>query len=429
MGGIGALGAVTEFVDVGLIPGAYAGAAYHGVKRAMAMRRKSAVRKTVTTKYGRPKNSFDRVRAAARKMSLPKPDGRRGTKRSSSAAADRSKRRKSTRRTGATGSMATYMNAGKVTIGKYRRPTFKKYLKITGCNQTYRFQGVNRLNDVVVTRDANGLVTSVDGAGYFQLTNLTSLNDQPLHAYCMNVDPIRNGAVNHVLSINAAGEVGWGTRIAQSNTGVGGANRYYLEYQNKVPVPQNHRYIRFNWYDIRLCLYGCSAQPAIYDIYVCKFTRDELVPVVGAAANEVRDSFWQNMIKPAVYHPMLPTVKGSLKGMRVLKHRRINIPAASNDDLDQAPASVQLRMFVRDGRNYDFAWNADRQVAKADIEGFGWAIRGDGIAEYKDRPRPKAQMYLVIRASNTIGEEGTAITNMNCPKYDLVLRTGISVAN
>lgn len=115
---------------------------------------------------------------------------------------------------------------------------------------------------------------------------------------------------------------------------------------------------------------------------------------------------------------MMPAVH-SRKGMRVLKHKRVNIPGSSNDDLDVSPPSVQLRWFYRDGRTYDYHWNNNR-LNDATVEGPQWAPKISNL-EVQWQPRPKAGVYLIVRCTNIVDENNSSNFN-GVPTYDMIVR-------
>lgn len=324
------------------------------------------------------------------------------------------------------GSMDTYLQLPRQNIGRMARMTMKRLEKFTFATAIVRHQGVNRLNGVSATRDAAGFITSTTQPGFYSMLNGTGVGTPlPLHAMLLNTGLVGQAEGNlQQCSLTAQGNTSWSNLTCQTAVGGTVASTYQDEYQSTNIEPS--RYIRYKWYDIRMCLYGAVTQPAIWDIWLVKFTQDELVPFGDVESNTSdnrtlanRSAFWQSLIKPATYHPMLPGVH-MRKGWRVLKHKRVNIPGSSNDDLDVAPPSVQLRWFYRDGKTYDYHWNNNR-LNDVQTEGPQWAPKISN-SQVQFMPRPKAQVFLIIRCSNVISD-ADSLTNWNgVPTYDLVVR-------
>lgn len=325
----------------------------------------------------------------------------------------------------AVGSMDTYLQLRKQNIGRMARLNTKRLARLSMATAIVRHQGINPLNAVTATRDANGFITTHSQPGYYSMLNeVTNGTAMPLHCMLLNSGIVGQAEGNlQQLSFTPQGNLVWTNLQCQTASGANVASSYQGEYQESSI--ENSRFIRYAWYDIRLCLYGATSQPAVWDIWLVKFTQDELVPFGDVesltADNRTlanRSSFWQQLVKPAVFHPMMPAVH-SRKGMRVLKHKRVNIPGSSNDDLDVSPPSVQLRWFYRDGRTYDYHWNNNR-LNDATVEGPQWAPKISNL-ESQWQPRPKAGVYLIIRCTNIVDENNS--TNFNgVPTYDMIVR-------
>lgn len=396
--------------------------------RKMVVRRgkRNAPRKRVFRKRGNPFNRATGTRGALTR----KYAARMGvTKRPAAAMSlPMAKRRAMPRRRAPrpTGTMDTYLQYPKQNIGRGLKLTMRKMEKLALSTAIVRHQGINRLNAVTAVRDASGFITSTTQPGFYSMLNGTTAGTAlPLHVMLLNSGVVGQTEANlQSAALTPQGNIIWNGLTCQTAAGGTTASSYQGEYQSSNSDPG--RFIRYKWYDIRLCLYGAVTQPAIWDVYLVKFTQDELVPFGDVELNTSdtrtlanRSSFWQSVIKPATYHPMMPSVHRN-RGMRVLKHKRINIPASSNDDLDVAPPCVQLRWFYRDGRMYDYHWDNPR-LTDVTTEGPMWAPKTSNT-QVQWQPRPKAGVYLMIRCSNCVSDADT-VTNWNgVPTYDLCVR-------
>jgi len=320
-------------------------------------------------------------------------------------------------------------------FGRMRPLTLRKIDNKLANNYIYRLQGVNRQNTATVTRDiVTGFVDSVTTPGFHLLdyNPQPTVTNAPIHLWCLN-GKLKNAGANigKELNVNDIGHTNWNDILAgQNENGAFVANsRYQIEYQNTPVsvVPDAERYNRHKWYDIRMNLYGTVTNAVTYDVYVCKLMVDETNPFNPLyAGNDKRAiEFWQSLFQPVVYNTLMPQQYQGTRGFVVLKHKRVLIEAAQNDDLDVAPQCVQLKWFYRDGSIYDYMQNATTKGGTAVRDG-GWPLRGTITStEMTDFPQPRACVFLLIRANNNNND--TTETIQCVPSYDLIIRRKSSV--
>lgn len=186
-----------------------------------------------------------------------------------------------------------------------------------------------------------------------------------------------------------------------------------------VDFPQ----IQNAWYDVRMKLYGAKQQSTTFDIFVCRFTRAYMLPIgAGANVDEIaaRSSFWQWWIRSSVVNSILPGPSSMGRYVKVLKHRRVNIPAASADDLDAVPNNVDVKMFVRDGRIRSYA---DAEVPQGTEAVFqSTAFQQQVNFDLSNRPHPLSQLFLVVRATDMSAVDLVTEDGVITPSFDVCIR-------
>lgn len=358
------------------------------------------------------------------------------------------------------------MTFRKARFGRGRRVTVKKLQRMTMTTAILRFQGLKRygvLNPTAINAGPTEAAGAADqqenkvdlsGAGgvpgYYRLRNTNigelgtngTVDEMPLHIYDLTVCPNNSGRPVNAWSLgfeqqtNSAKPV-FGTLTGQTpnaSVDVG----FNFEYTT-VPVsgdagtgnitPQcKAKYIKHEWYDIRLLVYGQRQFTTYYDIMVVRFNEDCLVPdfnVTGAESelDVKRTSFWQAMVKNITYNPLIPGHARAFNGMQVLRRYRCVLDSSSQDNADRTPAHKVFKIFMRDGviRNYDYGSRPHTSITNIDGPQYMQNVR---INDLNDRPLPKSRTYLVIRASNTVPEDDTQDMDGQ-PSYDLVIRKKI----
>lgn len=333
------------------------------------------------------------------------------------------KRRQATRNFG---DSITYMRKS---FGKTKRLTFKKLDNKGTLNYIYRMQGVNRQNTATVTRDpVTGFVTAVTTPGFYTLNyrREATFFDAPIHLWCLNGKNNSTANIALLLRPNNSGNPTWTniTNSQQANGTLIGNTQFKIEYQNSAALiaEETQRYNRHKWYDIRMNLYGTVTNTVTYDIYLCKFMIDEINPFSDTYKSDDSRTheFWTGQYQSVVYNTLMPRPYGGDRGFMVLKHKRCVIEASNNDELDIAPQCVQLKWFYRDGRIYDYMENAKKALGTQIADG-GWAERGTlSSAEMTNFPQPRAQLFLMVKASNTGDDLIDSIEAK--PSYDLIIR-------
>lgn len=332
---------------------------------------------------------------------------------------------------------------GDMTYGKkvWRRrppikaiPVIRQLLKMQE-HMILRFQGMNRMNAV---NDGVGL----PGAYYLNFTDPSGSGGAvvPVHVYELTSVRQNTGAFaqcGYQLSFTDTGEPQFSVLPTQTNTGATASSGWQLERSTLASDVVQQRYVKTDWFDIRLNLYGCNTQPAWYDIMLVQI-KDENNSVNATSATGGVDGvnrrrlFWQGLAKTLTYNPINPGDNSWFRGMRVIRRYRKLIqatnPYGNADVVDKNPQNHYLKIFYADGRTRNHQWESQSAVTDTDVLNQSWRVtQGTTDATLNILPHPNARLYLIVRCMNTtftaLGESGTAA---NTPSYDLVIRKKIS---
>lgn len=372
----------------------------------------------------------------------------------------RVKRRRFTRKAPQKAGQLTF---AKMKVGYTRKMTVPKVMRLLGVDSFWRYQGVNGLN------------SSKDPKGYFVLDNridglISSQARVPLHIYGLNIVHNRGSSGNPTsdpcgyelrfddemnpifASLSSQNRLGADTAAAPWSY-EGGSNSGGVGI---VGITPGHRYWRHDWYDIRLNMYGAKKQPTYYDVMLVRFTAKHLDPIdpgisgvarQGGATSDNqevlwRKNFWQSMVRNLITNPILMGgLDGVPKGMTVVKRRRFVIQPSTQDDLDTSPDAKVLKLFMRDGKIYDYEYggvpfsgpDADTSFwgglqNNATQSQYGFISERVPASEANNLPKHGARLYLMIRASNTTVSPRNEVSGVfepnsdATPSYDLCMR-------
>lgn len=301
----------------------------------------------------------------------------------------------------------------------------RRDLKLGYQKVIYRWQRVNTVTDGSTTACPGSLILShatigTSTAAPMWIFRLNQTMEQSPGTYtdgpCYSTDFLDNGNVSFF------------THSSQSHNGAPVANGDW-QYERFDPelTSEPMRYIMNAWYDIRLMLYGCTAQPTVFDVMVISFTRSYLDPLeVPSNSQEAADrhALYQGLVQPYMSNPIMPRVR-SVAGYKIHKRIRVSLDPTLDVENDKDPRSKSIKLFVRDGNVYDYRYHDDGfGGAGADdkLSGVQWPLQGGFSADYTTVPAPLARKYLVVRAMNTtrVSQEGQ--TSANTPSFDIIVR-------
>lgn len=182
--------------------------------------------------------------------------------------------------------------------------------RMSTCVRILRWQAVNGMNraggvDPIPgwTALANNVVAGPPGYTNvpMHLINLTNT---------VNTTNTANGPVYRTF-VNDDGTLNfsnWAGRAAGTGAPLT-ATDWQQEYtDNYQAATTGFRYIQPEWIDVRFLLYGAKKQPTVFEISVIRFSDDYLDPLeTPSNAKEVNDriNFWQGMVRPFMFNPIL----------------------------------------------------------------------------------------------------------------------------
>lgn len=310
-----------------------------------------------------------------------------------------------------------------------KRVPVRKMATIALTKRILRWQRCNAMNR------ASG--TTCPGALLLENRLEGTTNDNtlaPLHIYCLN--STRNNTATttapaYELRITDTGGLTF-TQIQTVDAAGVLQNEWQPEYRDsQTSFDPSKRFIHTQWYDIRFLLYGARAQPSVYEIMVVSFKDPHLDPIeTPSNAQEVSDrhAFYQGLVRPYMYNPILPSHGAHLiqRKLRVWKRMRVTIQPSQNTDVDSTPSSRHVRFFIKENRTYDYMYHADGfSGAGADnlLNTERWVVQGNVSGDFNEFPKPLARKWLIIRALNTtVTPNGVAATSDNTPSYDICIR-------
>lgn len=308
--------------------------------------------------------------------------------------------------------------------GALRKTTVRELSALSLFKRVLRWQRVNGMNRL------SG--TAIPGAIW--MSNRPSIDgtktDCPVHFYDLT-STINNTTlvtpVNYVLSCNDNGTVTFSNIVPRGPDGNDSANSEWVyEYRSDPSVILTaRRYIKQEWFDIRLLLYGCQSQPTKFEVSIVQFTKDFLDPIeLPSSSQETQDrqAFYHDIAQEMMYNPILP--KTGYRGkLRVLKKAVVTIQPGLSNQNDVTPASKPVRMFYAHEKVCDYMYHSN-SISGLNIDGAlnteKFAQDGVVTADYSESPVSKQRVWLMIRALNTTPAVDELATNT--PSYDIVIR-------
>lgn len=327
-------------------------------------------------------------------------------------------------------SMGEYGGVDKKVVVLYKnsRPIDRRTLKLGFNHRVMRFQRCNTMN----------AGTSIPGSIWLHHgTFNTNETLTPCYFMCLNhtnnQSTLTAGPM-YQLRFTDTGAATFGFIQAQDPGGTLTQAKWIVDYTspsfNSGANDPEIRYIMNAWYDIRLNCYGANAQPTEYDIMVVSFKDSYLDPLeLPTSSQEVSDrhALYQAFVQKYMTNPILP-VKLPTKKYFVHARHRFLLQSTLNVENDQTPSNKIVKMFIRDGSLYDYAYHGDGFTgATADdkLSTTQFTVQGaSGPNDYSDFPAPKARKWLVIRALNTTRIASGSETRADTPSFDIVVRKG-----
>lgn len=310
----------------------------------------------------------------------------------------------------------------------------------------------------VVNNTITGALVTSPRISYVDNQSLTTgLNPRFLrtgfHLYNLTHTGLKTG-IHHVayqpFIDMADGSVSFAALGVQNNTVPANITTKFQVERASGNYGGEHKWIRNDWYEIRLGLRNAQTQQTWFDIWIFQFKDGYLDPLEepsGVREREDRHAFYQGLARGGYVNPMFPqpNLKQPLQKVRVLRKLKVGFEKSLTIENDVSPEIKYVRMFIRDGRVLDYQWSA--QPATGDLGGVEetmlgtrWVPQG-AFATPSDTPRARARTWMMIRAYDPRlasgtgggGEDqgaytGSIANNTNItPSYDICLRKSETV--
>jgi len=193
------------------------------------------------------------------------------------------------------------------------------------------------------------------------------------------------------------------------------------------PVFQYRAKSQIMWYDIRLKLYGARKQSTSYDVYLCRFTKEHLVPQPGLAPVILPDTednleykaFWQQLARAKIVNSIMPETAKWRKGWQIMRHKRVSLPASSTTDLDKTAESVDFKWFVKDSKIRSYENLSNTFSADTQIDSVSWIVNTTNYIN--NDPATSSRLYLIVLA-NDVTPFALNDDQDNSPSMDVIIR-------
>lgn len=345
--------------------------------------------------------------------------------------------------------------------GRMPKMTIPKLMQIGIQKRILRVQGVNRMGQWL-TLGAGDIDAAISGIqqgtgefplpGFYGLYNQTNaVGTQSFPLMLCDLTCFQNAGVLcnvvHRLQVDDSGLINFQAIGAQNAAGSGtqatasvGNNIWGVEEGATSGANLNNfKYIQTDWYDIRMCCYGARQQPTYYDVMIVRFDNDFLCPSTASTPTRTLEegyqyrNLWQGLVKNISYNAIMPATPGSFKGMQVLKRFRFTLQASNNDDSDKTPNYKIVKFFYKDGRIRDYAYGNNPLASDTEVNGPVYSTnQGYNATDYNAEPKPRARLYMIVRASNTVpqavsgADDGVDHNDADVtPSFDLLIRKQI----
>jgi len=180
---------------------------------------------------------------------------------------------------------------------------------------------------------------------------------------------------------------------------------------------------RLMWSDIRLQLYGALTVPMTWHVYFVQFKKDYLAPnFADTGTNDERAeraAFWQSIVKPLVYNPILVQDQKHLRDLKIIKHDQFHFsPKLSTEPATGAvayPHVKTVKYFERWNKLCTYAWGDEANVDMGNNN-----ASQQSIGENRTTVAPKERIYMLLAAeaftsggftNNTNGSADVMIKN------------------
>lgn len=193
---------------------------------------------------------------------------------------------------------------------------------------------------------------------------------------------------------------------------------------------------------IKLNIFGALSVPMNVHVYIFKFKKDYLCPDIvnelpNSSSAEASTSylteaatFYQSLLKPMLYNPILVQNQTHLKDMHIIKHDKFHFePKLSTEpnaqeggnNLPYWPHCKTVSYFERWNKKCDYSWTDTGEVALTQALGTQ-QDNGNNSTTVK----PSERLYLMVMAEAfadpASGNTATAFSNLRNASYDIMVK-------
>ena len=320
--------------------------------------------------------------------------------------------------------------------------TMKKSL-----NNVYKILSASTAHNWYQTYAATALWGSASPWGYNQMTNNQSAAGStltlPLYIHDLNSVPnVVNGTITTPSAsfvMQAANETA-GAAITFKPTGYGTNGSQELFLQNTVGASNNadsypgaeDMHISTQ---IKLNLVGALSIPITFHVYIVSFKKDYLCPDVmntltqtttTTAASYYAEAvaFWESLIKPMLYNPILVQSSPHLKDMKVHKHDAFHLePKLSTEPQSNEGAAATwphvktVSYFERYNTKCDYKWDDNASVP---LTGTGDVQRD--VGDVRCTVAPQKRKYLIVMAESFETNQSQTFNTVRNASYDFMIK-------
>jgi len=317
---------------------------------------------------------------------------------------------------------AAKMNTGrkkKTTLAALTREVHNKSETVI-----YRFNGMNNFNDNGYYWCGKNLLAAASRTDLpLYMVDLTSVNNTGIGGIQIYGQP------TYRCSVSTTGVIGWSICNSTTNDGTTTVSTWVPE---KIPsfstsVNNPHEKSKLLWTDVRLNLWGAKNKAVKYTVQVVKLLDDALDPqlsddTLSGPPYARKNAFYQGLIKPYVYNPLAQTSQSLIqKGLKVLKTYETIIQPTSSTESDIDPHVKVLKWFMRWDREFNYKETAVKLTTATDL--CEQADYANQQVECLCYTKPKAKLWLMIRASAYQSQSDATVDNTVSPSFDMCVRT------
>lgn len=176
-----------------------------------------------------------------------------------------------------------------------------------------------------------------------------------------------------------------------------------------------------DWVSFKALFYCPTNRPTKFQVDICQFGDDRLVPAPGASST-FACAFWQAMMKRFCFSPLEVGDTTMSKHLKVLKSTTIYIDPIDNQSRQQTNTK-ELNLFYRLNRKIVYNWDQDDVNSIVNLPA-GTQAETDfqkPIGDNQNTAHPSKRIFIMVRAIANYVRGDTPDTTVH-PSFDYVLR-------